>query len=115
VLFFGNLSVIMAVLSPVCHLHYFCLCIPLLMGLVAASWDPQRGWKRRPALLALELAFVGATLLPNLPGFEVLRDLGSATGGAMLLWLAGCATLWRTRGAICAVEEKEKLMREAAA
>jgi hypothetical protein len=115
VLFFGSLLVIMAVLSPVCHLHYFCLCSPLVMGLVAASWDPERGWTRKPALLVLELAFVVATLMPNLPGFEILRDLGSATAGAMLLWSAGCMTLWRTRGVIYEVAAKEKPLREAAA
>ena len=40
------LFLLMILISPVCHLHYFCLSIPILMGLIAATWDD---WKNLPA------------------------------------------------------------------
>ena len=29
----------MLMLSPVCHLHYFCLAVPLVMGLMGREWE----------------------------------------------------------------------------
>ena len=42
-IFVGTLLLIMLLLSPVCHTHYFALAVPLLMGLLALSWDRQGG------------------------------------------------------------------------
>jgi hypothetical protein len=93
VIFFGALIVNMLLLSPVCHLHYFCLAVPLVMGLLAWSWEKSA----EPRLGAGVLLLLGANLvtdiLPNLQGLEVLRDMGFALFGAMLLWAAGCAVL----------------------
>ena len=41
VILLGALIFNMLLLSPVCHLHYFCLMIPLVMGLLAA-WREAR-------------------------------------------------------------------------
>jgi alpha-1,2-mannosyltransferase len=93
VVFLGLLLFNMLLLSPVCHLHYFSLLLPLAAGLTAAWWERQlpRGWQQLfPALLLLQ-AITG--LLPTIPGLEVLRDLGLATYGAFPLWLAGCVLL----------------------
>src|SRR5262249_13116548 len=38
-LFLGLLVILMMLLSPVCHLHYFCLSIPLVMGLIVTVWQ----------------------------------------------------------------------------
>src|SRR5262249_15617240 len=43
VLFFGLLVLNMLVISPVCHLHYFSLVLPLATGLVADRWQDRKG------------------------------------------------------------------------
>jgi hypothetical protein len=85
-LFFGALILVMLLLCPVCHLHYFCFSIPLIIGLVAVAWE------RRPApqlglglTLLLAANFIG-NALPVIPGLELLRDLGIAMYAALLLW-----------------------------
>src|SRR5207248_11116072 len=94
VLFPGAILFNMLLLSPVCHLHYFCLMIPLAMGLMAAAWErtPSRlGAPLAPLLTAHTLA----GLRPTVPGLDVLRDLGLAACGALLLWAVGCVVLWK--------------------
>lgn len=93
VIFLGVLLFNMLLLSPVCHIHYFCLLLPLVLGLLAAWWQQSLtpAWQRAvPALLVLHAA---TNLLPVIPGLEVIRDVGLATYGALPLWLAGCAFL----------------------
>jgi hypothetical protein len=100
---FGGLLVLMNLLSPVCHLHYFCLSLPLAMGLVAAAWE-RNGAARLGAGTALVLAVNGlANTLPHLPGCELLRDTGVAMYGTMVLWLAGVVTVWGRAGRAPAV------------
>lgn len=93
-LYFGALILVMLLLCPVCHLHYFSMAVPLVMGLRAA-WQggmaPRLGWG--PA--ALLFANVLVNLLPNLPGLEVLRDLGITTYMALLLWGLAVFLLWK--------------------
>jgi alpha-1,2-mannosyltransferase len=97
VLTFGALVVLMNLLSPVCHLHYFCLSLPLAMGLVAASWE--RNGARLGTAAALALAVNGlANTVPHLPGCELLRDTGLAMYGTMVLWLAGSVAVWLRGG-----------------
>lgn len=96
-LLLGALMIVMILLSPVCHLHYFALALPLVMGLVAAAWEESgteplsAGWR---ALLAWNVAGNG---LPHLPGLQLLKDLGLAMYTALLLWVAGLAVLWKRR------------------
>ncbi len=86
VLLGGTLILAMLLASPVCHLHYFCLAVPLLMVLVALGrgqgLSPGRG------LLLLLAVYAVALLLPSLPGMQVTRDQGSALAGALLVWVA---------------------------
>ena len=42
VFFVGSLALIMLMLSPVCHSHYFALEVPLVTGLLAVSWMNRR-------------------------------------------------------------------------
>src|SRR5262249_6298793 len=97
----GALIVLMTLVSPVCHLHYFSLSLPLVMGLFAAAWPSQNGTPRADRLrwegLRLLLAVnVVANVLPRWPGLEPLRDVGMAAYAALLLWAAGCLVLWRS-------------------
>jgi hypothetical protein len=83
----GQLLLVMILLSPVCHLHYFCLAVPLVMGCLAAVWEKTDG---RIWTLAVGLILAGnlvANLLPHIPVFQRLRDTGLATYAALVLWL----------------------------
>jgi hypothetical protein len=98
VLFLGCLIIVMLLESPVCHLHYFCLEVPLFMALLAVAWENGAGRLVGAGLTTLiSVNLVGETL-PNLPGFDLLRDLAFAMYPALLLWAVGCAVLWRRKG-----------------
>jgi len=94
IVFFGALILMMLLLSPVCHLHYFCLVLPLVMGLTAVIWERPRSGLLSFCLWSLVILNGLANILPHLPGLEVLRDLGLVTYTALLLWFAGLALLW---------------------
>jgi hypothetical protein len=87
-LFGGCLIVLMAMLSPVCHTHYFCLTVPLALGLMALG----RGDSVYPhwsICLLLAINAVG-NLLPQLQTFTLLRDAGLAMYVTLLLWATAC-------------------------
>jgi hypothetical protein len=93
-LILGALILNMLLLCPVCHLHYFCLGLPLVMGLLASAWErrpaPQLGWPLA-CLLAASIIFI---VLPNLPGLGMLlRERGCALCSALLLWAAAVVCL----------------------
>jgi hypothetical protein len=96
-LLLGALALVMVLLSPVCHLHYFCLALPLIMGLTAWAWEVN-GSARLGAGLTMLLAvnFLGNGVT-HLPGAELARDLGLAGYATLLLWSVAVAVLWRTR------------------
>jgi len=106
VLFVGCLSLVMAMLSPVCHSHYFVLELPLVVALLAVSWE------KRPrlngsyvgshpnSLLSWGLAsvFVMVILsnaLPQLTSLLMLRDRGVPGLAALLMWLVAWVALAR--------------------
>ena len=67
--------------------------LPLIMAFVALAWERggearlTRGWW---GLISLNIA---ANALPLLPRFDILKDLGLATYGALALWATGlCIT-----------------------
>jgi hypothetical protein len=94
-LLLGALTVLMVLLSPVCHLHYFCLSVPLIMGLLAVAWESD---VNPPAgLLVIGLVTINVVLnaIPHVPGMEVPRDVGVAMYAALGLWLFGVVVLWR--------------------
>ncbi len=70
-LFLGSLTLVMLILSPVCHLHYFCLAVPLVMALIKWQWDAN-GTTRLGLGLTLLLAgnFV-VNFIAHLPGFDL--------------------------------------------
>jgi hypothetical protein len=96
VITFGALTVIMLLLSPVCHLHYFCLCLPLIMGSLAAIWQNNGSLLGRVGISAVVAVHLIGNALPHIPGLQPLRDCGLATYAALLLWLAGIVILWRS-------------------
>jgi hypothetical protein len=95
VLFFGLLVLDMLFISPVCHLHYYSLALPLVTALLADRWQRHEGLSLGPGLLGLLAVFAVANFLPQLPNMMLLRDCGAAMYGALLLWGAGVGLLWR--------------------
>jgi alpha-1,2-mannosyltransferase len=94
-LFFSALIVIMLLACPVCHLHYLCLLIPLVMALLAADWEAQGEVRLRGGLLVLLALHFATYVLCNLPRLETLRDLAITIYPTGLLWLT--ATAWLKR------------------
>ena len=85
-------AVVLAMLftSPISHMHYFCLCRPLVMALLMLV--PPRGG----ALLAwapLTVLFVTVSILPHVPEWFVLRDVGLVMYGGLMCWAAAMAVL----------------------
>ncbi len=98
-LLLGSLVLVMLLLSPVCHLHYFCLAVPLVMGLTARQWEAH-GIRRLTwgyvIVLAANWVLNGLT---HLPWSDTARDLGFAGYGALLLWGYAVVAMWRARAA----------------
>jgi alpha-1,2-mannosyltransferase len=110
----GALTLLMLLLSPVCHLHYFCLALPLVAGLLLTLWERQGGPARGAAhiLRGLLVLNVVANTLPHVPGLELTRDLGLATYQALLLWLGAVVVLaiaGRPRPAAVSVERRVRM------
>src|SRR5262249_51813477 len=91
----GALLVLMVLSSPVCHLPYFCVALPLVSRLLALAWPPPQSLRLGSGLALVLIANVVANTLPRIPALYGLRDLGVATLAALLLWLAGVWMLWR--------------------
>jgi alpha-1,2-mannosyltransferase len=80
----GALILVMLFSSPVSHMHYQCLCVPLVMGLLVLY--PPEGWKHWIWLAATSL-FYAAHTLPHVPQISELRDFGLALYVGLLMWL----------------------------
>jgi hypothetical protein len=121
VLLVGALSVVMILTSPVCHIHYFVLALPLVMGLLAWSWEQRTDgapsavlfgldWRTTPVLAV----FLAAQIAPHLaPALQAPRDVGVAMYGALALWLAGCLALRRLEGSAAAASALRRPARAA--
>jgi hypothetical protein len=106
VITFGALLIVMVLLSPVCHLHYFSLAIPLVLGVQAAAYDggETSGWQRTRWVVAA--VNVVANILPRCPGMQPLRDGGLAMYATLLLWLVGLLVI-STRSRKQSVEQRK--------
>jgi hypothetical protein len=112
-LFFGQLMLLMVLISPVCHLAYFVLEMPLIMAVVDKSWIPALtgGVEARGKVCLLGAFFVAifvAHTLPHVPGLEVLRDLGLAMYAALLWWAVAWFIVYKNQRGVrhteCGVE-----------
>ena len=91
VLFCGSLIVVMVLISPMCHLHYFCFAMPLVLGLLHHEWRDQTGiaiGKRLKWLLILHIAGGAFPLI-----FEDYRKLGVAPLTTLPLWFEAIRAL----------------------
>ena len=96
VLFVGSLTLIMILMSPVCHTHYFALSLPLVMGLIAWNWERTGKAGLSLGIVGLIVVQIIGNTLPLLPVTEVLKDVGLATYMALLLWLLAAVVVWRS-------------------
>src|SRR5262249_15633257 len=97
-LFVGALIINMLLLSPVCHLHYFRLCVLIVMGLVAVRCVQVMDCKLGIGLTLILVASIICYIPPNIPEWLVLRDLAIMIYPTLMLWAAGTLNLWkRTR------------------
>lgn len=107
-LFLGLITFNMLLLSPVSHLHYYCLVLPSIAAMMVISWERHGVLKLdRPLAIAIGINVVTA-LIPALPGMEVTRDICLATYGQFLFWGLGCRALWHetyARQAVAAPKE----------
>jgi hypothetical protein len=99
----GMLSLVMVLLSPVCHLHYFTVGAPVVMALLA-RFDVQGSRATRRRLWCLLLAITVAWSLPMIPGLGIMRNVGVPMYGALALWFAGWLAPWQPAGRQLKVE-----------
>jgi heme A synthase len=95
VLFLGALTLVMLASSPVCHVHYFVLSLPLVMALLAREWDRAGQMRLSPALCVLLLVQLVGNALPLIAGLELVKDAGLSLYTALALWATACVSLWR--------------------
>jgi hypothetical protein len=89
-LFTGSLCVVMVVVSPVCHLHYFLFVTPLL----AVLWPRPRG----TLAMALFFGVQVLSLFPiTMPGSHAMpfREFGATTLTALAAWAVGLREIGR--------------------
>jgi hypothetical protein len=103
----GMLALVMVMLSPVCHLHYFTVGLPVVLAVSARLYD-KAALAGKAALAFLFVGMMAAWSAPMIPGLGVLRDVGVPLAGALLLWLLGLVTFWpvRTKQEAPAVEPR---------
>lgn len=98
--FLGMLTAVMALLTPVSHMHYYAFGLPLVAGL----WLDQL--RRHPGAALVGGPVVGAvivwgvlTALPLLPDrpFALAREMGLGTFSTVGLWTVGVVELLRGR------------------
>jgi hypothetical protein len=101
VVLLGSLFLLMILASPVGHLHYFSLLVPLVMGTLALVWQRPRGplvetgWRLFLGLVTL------AMVIPHLPGMELTRDIGLASYAALALWVAALSLVHARQRSDC--------------
>jgi alpha-1,2-mannosyltransferase len=91
-LFIGVLMCAMVAISPMSHLHFFALAIPLVAALWAQS--RQRGGPTR-AFWTLAAAYFIANLLPHVPALVSLKYWGLAGAANLALWAVGVREMSR--------------------
>ncbi len=102
---FSALVQLMAILSPICHLHYFIFCLPLVICLMAGQWQHGNTLRLAPWLCAVLATFLVTNIVPSLPGLDRLKDLCVNMLGSLPLFAAGVVQLWRWPAAVSLAAE----------
>jgi alpha-1,2-mannosyltransferase len=102
-IFLGCLCVVMILLTPISHIHYYVMLLPLVSGLWLRSLAIRPGSHVADVRTSVLLAAWGlATAVPLLPGpfFEQLRVGGLGTVATVGLWLFALGTISRSSRAM---------------
>jgi hypothetical protein len=94
---FGSLLLLMVVLSPISHAHYYAFCLPLVMGLLFHRWQYTGRLRLGWPLVAALAWFTFTSSMPTWPALEEYRDRCFPLFGALPLWVFGLVDLWSTR------------------
>jgi hypothetical protein len=89
------LILLMAILSPVCHSHYFLFCMPMAMSLLAHAWHRQASAKVPWLLISCFVIFNVTMAIAYLPGMEILKDRCAALFAALPLWIIPVIQMWK--------------------
>jgi hypothetical protein len=103
-LLLSSLVVVMLLISPMSHLHYYCLTLPLVMALLNEAWvSPtcKRGFWPGNGLAAMLALHVVGGAFPLI--FVKYRNLGFAPLTTLPLWFMAIRILWQRRQAIVEV------------
>jgi hypothetical protein len=94
----GSLFLLMTLVTPVSHLHYFSMALPLVMALIAATMQGRPGaLLPRPLPLCLLLLVGVGYLLPSIPLWEGRREAGLPMFVSLFLIGISMAYVWRQR------------------
>ena len=115
-LFLGGLTAVMMLTTPVSHMHYYALAVPLVAGvwLKGLAARPQGVWP--PAgTTAILVGWAVVTALPLLPyGWTTqMREGGAGTFATVGLWAAGVWQMTRRAAAAATVPERQPVRRAA--
>lgn len=81
----ANLSMAMILSSPVCHLHYFVLCLPLVACLFARDFKLSDCATARSTTLLASACFAFVSTLTLLPNTPRIQDSGALPAIALIL------------------------------
>ena len=97
-IYFGCLCVLMILLTPVSHKHYYAMALPLVAGLWMRSVVLRPGShladRRTTAVLAAWGVVTAAVLLPG-AAFDAMQDFGVAPAAMIGLWALGLRLVTR--------------------
>jgi hypothetical protein len=107
-IFLGCLCAVMMILTPVSHMHYYAMVLPLVSGLWLRDLAARPGRASAgPRTTAWLTAWGLLTTLPLFPGpvFDRLRECGFGTAATIGLWGFGLWTMGRRSVAAAAAAE----------
>ena len=90
---FGTVVVCMLPISPMSHTHYMVFALPLVMALVAYSWEKNQAPRLSRGYKILFGAHIFLNVIGLPEGAMVLKALGFAFYGTFILWFAGLHAL----------------------
>jgi alpha-1,2-mannosyltransferase len=90
------LACAMLAITPVCHLHYFVLAMPLMAALLGLGYDRSTDGELRWWVWVLLGVYFAMNTIPRFDAFDATRHLGLAMYANLGLWAAGVVVLRRT-------------------